>query len=277
MLPAGLVDMPLCTRAPDRIRDETLRRQRQEDAIVSGGAIGGVGMPFTEIQFFDVFRQYNLGTWPIPLVITLVGVVLAGGMIARRLPVRTAWWSLAVLWAWMALAYHVKFFSTINPLAYGFAVLFMVQAAAFIVLARASSTHGTPDVGRIRSLASNALFVYALVLYPLIGMALGQRYPSLPTLGLPCPTTIFTIAVLIRLGRLAPVTLFVIPVIWSSIATVAAFTFHVGEDLPLLPFVALGLIFRLWPMAVDVARRPRTYDAEHLREKKARGQLTTRP
>ena len=213
-------------------------------------------MPFTETQFFDVFRQYHLGTWPIPLVIMVVGLMLAGGMVVRRVPVRTAWWSLAALWAWMALAYHVKFFSTINPLAYGFAVLFLAQAAAFVVLARASSTHGTPDVGRIPSLASDALFVYALVLYPLIGMVLGQRYPALPTLGLPCPTTIFTIAVLIRLGRLAPVTLFVIPVIWSSIATMAAFTFHVGEDFPLLPFVAAGLAFRLWPIVMDVARKP---------------------
>lgn len=58
-------------------------------------------------------------------------------------------------------------------------------------------------------------------------------------------TTIFTVAVLIRLDRLAPVALFAVPAIWSSIATVAAFTFHVGEDLPLLPFVAVALALRL--------------------------------
>lgn len=211
-------------------------------------------MPFTDTQFFDVFRQYNLGTWPAPLLIMVLGLVLAGAMIARRVPVRAIWWSLGALWVWMALAYHVKFFSTINPLAYGFAVLFLAQAAAFIVLARSSSTHETPDVGRVRSVIGSLLFFYALVAYPLIGIALGQRYPRLPTFGLPCPTTIFTIAVLIRLDRLAPVALYVVPLIWSFIAMVAAITFHVGEDLLLLPFLVVGLILRLSPVATKVAR-----------------------
>ena len=80
----------------------------------------------------------------------------------------------------------------------------------------------------------------------LVGLALGQRYPSLPTFGLPCPTTIFTIAVLIRLDRLAPVALYVIPLIWSVIALMAAISFGVGEDFLLLPFVAIGLGLRLW-------------------------------
>ncbi len=203
-------------------------------------------MPFTEAQFFDVFRQYNVSTWPIPLLIEVFGLALAGAVVARRIPVRTLWWSLAGLWAWMALAYHLKFFSTINPLANAFAVLFLIEAAAFAAFARHGSPFGTPDVGGIRSWVSDLLFVYALVLYPLVGLALGQRYPSLPTFGLPCPTTIFTIAVLIRLDRLTPVALYMIPLIWSVIAMMAAISFGVGEDFLLLPFVAIGLGLRLW-------------------------------
>ncbi len=203
-------------------------------------------MPFTEAQFFDVFRQYNVSTWPIPLLIEVLGLALAGSVVARRIPVRTLWWSLAGLWAWMALAYHLKFFLTINPLANAFAVLFLLEAAAFVAFARHGSRFGTPDVGAIRSWVSNLLFAYALVLYPLVGLALGQRYPSLPTFGLPCPTTIFTIAVLIRLDRLAPVALYMILLIWSVIAMMAAISFGVGEDFLLLPFVAIGLGLRLW-------------------------------
>lgn len=212
-------------------------------------------MPFTEAQFFDVFRQYNLGTWPMPLFVMLFGLVLAVAVTERRVPVRTIWWSLTALWAWMALGYHVKYFSTINPLAYAFAVLFLVQSAAFMVLARSSSTHRVPDIGRVRALTSDLLFVYALVVYPLVGLALGQRYPGLPTFGLPCPTTIFTVAILIRLDRLAPWPLYLIPLLWSAIATAAAINFGVAEDFALVPAVVLGAVLRLWPVATPDGAR----------------------
>ena len=212
-------------------------------------------MPFTETQFFDVFRQYNNGTWPMPLVITVFGIWLAGAIIVRRISARIVWWSLAALWAWMSLAYHLKFFATINPLAYAFAVIFLIEAAAFVVFARGTSTHGMPEVGGIRARVSDLSFVYALVLYPLIGLALGQRYPGLPSFGLPCPTTIFTIGVLIRLDHQAPSILYLIPLIWSAIALTAASTFHVGQDYLLLPFAGLGLALRLWPVKATRTRK----------------------
>ena len=38
----------------------------------------------------------------------------------------------AILWAWMAIAYHLLFFTDINPMAYLFAAMFALQAALII-------------------------------------------------------------------------------------------------------------------------------------------------
>ena len=203
-------------------------------------------MPFTEAQFFDVFRRYNVETWPMSAVLTITGVVLAICVATKRVSMRTVWWTLAGLWTWTALAYHVKFFAAINPLAYVFAVLCLVQASALVAVARATPANiALPDVDRGRALVSDALFIYALVVYPLVGVMLGQRYPGLPTFGLPCPTTIFTIAVLIRVDRSAPGLLYVAPLLWAGIATVAAMRFHVAQDFVLLPSAVLGLLLRV--------------------------------
>jgi len=35
---------------------------------------GPVHLPFTESQFFDVFRQYNEAVWPAPVVLTALAL-----------------------------------------------------------------------------------------------------------------------------------------------------------------------------------------------------------
>lgn len=47
-----------------------------------------------------------------------------------------------------------------------------------------------------RHIAAAVVLVYAL-LYPLVVMANGHSYPSMPTFGVPCPTTILTIGFLL--------------------------------------------------------------------------------
>jgi len=89
-----------------------------------------------------------------------------------------------------------------------------------------------------------ALVAYALLLYPSIAMMSGQRYPAMPTFGLPCPTTIFTLGLLMW-TRAAPTILLIIPLLWALIATQVAVQFAVYEDfgLTLAALAALALVF----------------------------------
>lgn len=50
-----------------------------------------------------------------------------------------------------------------------------------------------------------ALVAYAMVIHPVIGILVGHTWPAMPMLGIaPCPTTIFTIGLLLLLIGLAP-------------------------------------------------------------------------
>lgn len=75
---------------------------------------------------------------------------------------------------------------------------------------------------------------FALVVYPALGVLVGHRYPASPTFGLPCPTTIFTVSVLLLTASDTPRWVYVAPVVWSVIGASAAFILGVYQDLGLV-------------------------------------------
>jgi hypothetical protein len=89
-------------------------------------------------------------------------------------------------------------------------------------------------VGRASGIAGGTLIVFALLLYPAIGHFLGHRYPAAPTFGLPCPTTIFTLGVLLFAAHPVPRWVLVVPLLWAAVGSVAAFQLGVLEDLAML-------------------------------------------
>lgn len=64
-------------------------------------------------------------------------------------------------------------------------------------------------------LLGGLLIVYALIAYPLIGPAVGPRYPAMPTFGLPCPVTIFTVGALLLTLSPVPRSVFIAPAAWG--------------------------------------------------------------
>lgn len=205
-----------------------------------------MSLPFSTEQFFAVFTRYNEAVWPAQLVLAAlaIGVLVA---IARGAPgaARLGYGLLALLWAWMAIVYHALFFSSINPAAWLFAALSGVAALLF---AREATTRppAPAGTGRPRRLVGWLLVLYALPGYPLVAWAAGQRYPGMPTFGLPCPTTIWTLGVLVLLPgsrrRLA-----VVPLLWAVVGTSAAVQLGVPEDfgLPAAALLALPFLVRV--------------------------------
>jgi uncharacterized membrane protein YphA (DoxX/SURF4 family) len=87
--------------------------------------------------------------------------------------------------------------------------------------------------------------VYGL-LYPVINIFEGLQFPRMPTFGLPCPTTLLTVGLLMTVRRL-PSALAVIPVGWSVVGGSAAVLFGVRADLALFvgaAFLVGTLVFR---------------------------------
>ena len=152
-------------------------------------------LPFGRQEFLEVFGRYNIAVWPAQLLLYAVALVIVA-LILRRERRSVVVALLATLWLWTGVVYHLLFFSEINPAARYFGIAFIAQAVLLLATDRrqtASGEWGTP----IARSTGKVLIAYALVGYPLIGSLAGQTYPTVVTLGLPCPTTIFTIGVLL--------------------------------------------------------------------------------
>ncbi len=191
-------------------------------------------LPFTPNEFFDVLAAYNERLWPFVLTLWLL-TACAVVVLTRARPV-PPWFIpglLALHWAWSGLAYHAAFFSRINPAAWLFAGLFVLEAGLLlwygIVHRRFQLSRGS----FVQRALSSGLIAYAL-LYPAIARAEGHAFPRLPIFGVPCPTTILTIGFLLAADRSLPRLVAVIPLIWAFIGGSAAFLFGVRADLMLL-------------------------------------------
>ena len=190
-----------------------------------------IALPFTAGQFYEVFAVYNEALCPLVVawwLLTLVSVAAAW-----RIPEASRWLMslLVLLWLWNALAYHAWLFSAINPAAWGFAVLFLIQAGLLVSASRRPVRPFFAARGWRQPLGI-ALAAYAF-LYPFLTMAAGHRFPATPTFGVPCPTVILTIGLLFTMEA-PPLRLTIIPVLWGLIGGSAAYLLSVPTDYPLL-------------------------------------------
>jgi hypothetical protein len=191
-------------------------------------------LPFNTRQFLEVFKNYNEAIWPLQIVFLLLAVVIISLIIwkpvitGKIIPV-----ILALLWMWMGGVYHLFYFSTINEAANIFGLLFILQGILFLRFGLITSqtfqlkkdTYG---------IAAAILIIYALLIYPLIGYLMGHVYPYAPTFGLPCPTTIFTFAILVLSNKKLPFYILIIPVAWAIIGCSAAMNLGIYEDTGLI-------------------------------------------
>lgn len=205
-------------------------------------------IPFTVEQFLSVFERYNAAIGPAPLVAYALGV-LALALAARggRRGGRVVLAILALYWTFGGAAYHLLFFREVNPAATAFGILFVAQGALFAHAA----ARAEPLVFRLRASPRHALAValaaYAMVGYPLAGAALGHVYPRSPVFGVaPCPTTIFTLAILLLAEGVVPAALWAVPVLWSFVGASAAAQLGIREDYGLLVAGIVSAAVLVW-------------------------------
>ena len=201
-------------------------------------------LPFTREQFFDLFAAYNGALWPAAVALWIASALIVALRLSARRP-HDRWISvlLAGHWAWAALAYHVAFFTRINPAAWLFAALFFGQAVLLFRVGVVQRCLSFAPWGNAWAPLAWALIGYSLA-YPAINAIDHLNLLRIPTFGLPCPTTIFTAGVLMlatpRSWRLSTV-----PVIGSAVGGSATFLLGVNADAA-LPIAGMALaIFSL--------------------------------
>jgi hypothetical protein len=196
-------------------------------------------LPFSREQFFDLFAAYNAAVWPIIAALWIASAAVVILLVSSRRPADR--WVSALLsahWVWSAVAYHAVFFTRINPAAWLFAVLFLVEGA---LLFRAGVVRRRLTFAPRRNawtLVGLLLVAYSLV-YPAINAAQHLTWSRIPAFGVPCPTTILT-AGLLLLADSGSWRLSIVPVVWSVIGGSAATLLGVRADYA-LPIAGLAL------------------------------------
>lgn len=194
-----------------------------------------MNLPFTTEQFLDVFGLYNTSVWPsqvILILLALAAIFFSAYQSKASSPIISI--VLTVLWLWIGIIYHYVFFTSINKAAYGFAVIFVLQGLLFLYFGIVKNSLNFSYTNKVRTIIAILLFLYSLIFYPLLGVAFGHSYPRFPTFGLPCPTTIFTIGLLLLIEAKIKRWLIIIPVIWSFIGFTAALKLGILQDIGLL-------------------------------------------
>jgi hypothetical protein len=195
-------------------------------------AVVGTAQPADDL--LDLFARYNPAVWPGHLLAYALILMVAWSILRRpgRATDRLTAGLLAATWLWLGVVFHGMYAAQLAPaLSAVYATLFIVQAALFVragVLRHdLAFTRGHGAAGWIGWLSLG----YALLVYPIIGMALGHGYPEAPLFGMaPCPTAIATFGLLLIARPPLPRHLLAIPLIWAILAPLAAVGRGVYED-----------------------------------------------
>ena len=218
-------------------------------------------MPFTVDQFFGVFARYNEAIWPTQVLAYLAAVVAVALLRATRpWQAKIITGILAAMWAINGIGYHWMFFTEVNHAAWVFGAVFLVQGVAL-----AGSTYLYPAlrfrIGRDAASILGLLLVgFATVAYPIWGWLAGHVYPAFPAFGVaPCPTTIFTIGMLLLGTWSVARWLLIVPALWAGVGGSAAVLLNVPQDYGLIAalLVALAVVAQRWfnPSGLIESRR----------------------
>lgn len=204
-------------------------------------------MPFTIKQFLGVFSAYNNAVYPFQAVLFISAVFIIIQIFKKRKYADILIsWILIFYWLWVGIVYHIIFFTAINPAAYIFGAVFILQA---LFILKAGIIDKKLEFGFDKDLnhyAGLAIILYSLIAYPLLNVYFGHIYPENPTFGLPCPTTMFTFGILLWTKNRIPAYILIIPLLWALLGISAALQLGIYEDTGLIisGIIAVSLLIK---------------------------------
>jgi Family of unknown function (DUF6064) len=213
---------------------------------------------FSPRTYYRLFELYNAAIWPLQLVGFALGAAILGLLLRdvawRGRAIATA---LAVCWLWVAWAYFLKRYETINWAASYFAVGFAVEALLLIWSGIVRDRLRFPPapsltLPRLRgregrgSLAGLCILLFALLVHPVVGPLVGRPWPQVELFGVaPDPTVVATLGVLAAAHR-PHWELLVIPLVWCAISGATLWTMQSPDALVMPVVAALALVLAVW-------------------------------
>ena len=209
---------------------------------------------FAPRTYYRLFELYNSEVWPVHIVALLAGVTILA-LMRSRTPWRgrLAAAMLAAGWLWVAWAFHWQRYATINWAASYFAVGFAIEALLlfWIGVVRDRLRFNTNRNASTR--IGVAMFVFALIVQPLLGLLFGREWRQLEVFGVaPDPTVVATLGLLLAANRINWIAL-PIPLLWCLLGGATLWVMN-AADAFVLPVLAIILVL-LSTFRLSAARR----------------------
>ena len=190
---------------------------------------------FSPRTYYRLLELYNADVWPahaLALTLGFISLAALSGVRARVIPA-----ILAVAWAWVAWAYLLTRYDTINWAAKYFAAAFAVEAVMLIATGLLPGRFAL-RAGMFQSVGG-LLFAFALIAQPLIGpLIIGRPWAQIEMFGMtPDPTVVGTLGVLVAAQR-PHWELMVVPLLWCAISGATLWTMQ-SPDWMIMPAAAL--------------------------------------
>ena len=194
---------------------------------------------FAPRTYYRLFELYNAEIWPLQIVALSAGVTVL--LLMRS---RSVWGGrmiaalLAVCWLWVAAAFHWQRYATINWAAGYFAVGFAVEALVLIWIGVVRDRLQFDFSRSAKVRIGVAMFVFALIVQPLLGLLVGRNWPQLEVFGIaPDPTVVATLGLLLAANRVHWIAM-PIPLLWCLLGGATLWVMK-AVDAFLLPVVAI--------------------------------------
>jgi hypothetical protein len=199
---------------------------------------------FSPRTYYRLFELYNADIWPAQILAVALGVVI---LVSLRHA--DAWHGrivaaiLAGCWIWVAWAFHWQRYATINWAATYFAAAFAIEALLLIWTGVFRNKLTFKPVSLVRHRIGICIFLFALVLQPLIGPLVGREWAQMEIFGVaPDPTVVGTLGVLLLASSRVYWELLVVPLLWCALSGAVTWTMK-SPDAPVMPIVALAVLF----------------------------------
>jgi hypothetical protein len=195
---------------------------------------------FSARTYYRLFELYNRDLWPAQIVALALGVMILVGLFShaawRGKAVATM---LAACWLWVAWAFLATRYASINWAASYFALGFAIEALLLLWAGVVrDDMAGTPSAS-LASITGISLFLFALMLQPLIGPILGRTWLQAEIFGMaPDPTVVATLGILLAAGRRRRWLMMTIPLLWCLISGATLWTME-AQDAWVMPVIGL--------------------------------------
>ncbi|MEO8187127.1 MAG: DUF6064 family protein, partial [Burkholderiaceae bacterium] len=153
---------------------------------------------FAPRTYYRLFELYNAEIWPLH-----VAALFAGLTIFLLMRSRIAWRGrmiaaiLAACWLWIAWAFHWRHYATINWAASYFAAGFIIEALLLMWIGVVRDHLRFDSNPSVASRTGIAIFAFALLVHPLLGLLSGREWGQLEVFGVtPDPTAVATLGLL---------------------------------------------------------------------------------